>query len=317
MNDKIESINQFLKLRSAFADQCEDVIYHYTSSDGLMGILENSEIWLTNTAFVNDTTECKALNNEPRLFNNGSITNKHVMYSWQNFQHHLDGNDTYIASFSIGEESLLEQLRSYGNFRIGFDAKKLLRNPFNLYKCVYSKEEIAKWISEKSNLKEWEADLLDDNLKRAAAFNLIYAASRKYKNKHFKNENEVRLIAHSHHSWGLFTNSPSMYENDPPIHYRNQPGYNFPVPYVKFTLAEKSAPSDTQKKPSPENRMEMMRRKLIEERRLPRKLLPITEVLVGPMLHQKEAKLACEILLSDKGYANVKVENRDIPYRGF
>ena len=317
MNDRQEYINQVLNLINAFADKCEGVVYHYTSSNGLMGIIENSELWLTNTEFVNDTTECTALVTEPNLFPIGRISNKYVIDSWEYFKNNPASNDTYIISFSEGEGHLLEQLRAYGNFRIGFDAKQIRENPFNLYNCVYSEEEIADWIVEKSNLKEWDANLLDDDSKSAAAFSLIYAATRKYKNFHFKSENEVRLIVHSHHTWGLYTNSPSMYEHDPPIHYRIAPGYNFPVPYVKFILSEKTATSNTQEQHLPKNHIEMKKRKLTEERRIQRKLLPITEVLVGPMPNQKEAKLACEILLNDNGYNNVKVETRDIPYRGF
>ena len=47
-----------------------------------------------------------------------------------------------------------------------------------------------------------------------------------------------------------------------------------------------------------------------------RYLLPIREVLIGPMIHQEEAKFACKILLKDKGYENVKVNVSGIPYRG-
>lgn len=317
MIDRDEKIQHLLNLTNAFADQCDDVIYHYTSSDGLRGIVENSELWLTNTAFVNDTTECKALVRELDILKSGSIANKHVINSWNTFKQQPDGNNTYIVSFSKGEEYLLEQLRAYGNFRIGFDAKAMGNKKFNLFNCVYSKDEIIQWIIDKSKLPEWESEILNDDWKEAAAYKLIYAATRKYKNKHFKNEKEVRLIAHSHHTWEIYTNSPLMHEKDPPIYYKNHEKYNFPVPYVKYFLAEKSTQSDQQERSESESSVEMKRRKLNDEQKLQQDLLPITEVLVGPMLHQREAKLACKILLSDKGYNNVKVETKDIPYRGF
>ena len=138
------------------------------------------------TAFVNDTTECNALQKEPNLFIDSDFTNQYVWNQWNTFIKSPDTNDnTYIASFSRGEESL-EQWRAYGNFRIGFDAKKLNRSPFNLYQCVYLKEKIKNWILSKSKVKEWNADFLDDNFKNLAAFELIYIASRKYKNKYFQ-----------------------------------------------------------------------------------------------------------------------------------
>jgi hypothetical protein len=55
---------------------------------------------------------------------------------------------------------------------------------------------------------------------------------------------------------------------------------------------------------------------LKEEGKKERKLLPITEVIVGPMAHQKEARAAYEILLAERGYKSVGVSVSSIPYRG-
>ena len=64
--------------------------------------------------------------------------------------------------------------------------------------------------------------------------------------------------------------------------------------------------------------MRMKKRKLDEETSMTRRLLPIEEVLIGPMLHQKEAEIACNILLKNKGYTKKDILNvSDIPYRGF
>lgn len=68
MDERQQKLNQFNNLMAAFADPIDDVIYHYTTDEGLRGIIENSELWLTNTAFVNDTTECKALQQEKDVF---------------------------------------------------------------------------------------------------------------------------------------------------------------------------------------------------------------------------------------------------------
>ena len=317
MNNRMKRIEQSNKLIKAFADPCNGVIYHYTSADGLKGIIENSELWLTNTAFVNDITECKALQEEKNLFNDNAFSNNYVNDRWQKFiRYPDDDNNTYIASFSRGEESL-GQWRAYGNFRIGFKAKNLVARRFNLYKCVYQKEEIKKWILRKGKVKEWKGDCLDDLYKRGAAFNLIYAASRKYKNEHFSGEEEIRLIAVSHHTWGLFPNSPSMFEGDPPIHYRDHPAFKMPVPYVKFFIGDKLEQGKGSKNDRKETAIDMKKRKLKEEKDAVRERLPITEILIGPMPHQKEAGIACNILLKDNGYENVKVAVSKMPYRGF
>jgi hypothetical protein len=163
----------------------------------------------------------------------------------------------------------------------------------------------------KEKIDEWKG-LTDSEEKTNAAYNLLYVASMKYKNKHFKSEKEVRLIATSHHNW-IFQNTPEGYEDDLPIHFRRHPVYGFPVPYVKFFIEQDS--SDNTKRVK-ETEKQMKERKLKEESIKERKLLPITEVIVGPMAHQKEAKAACEILLAERGYKNVRVSVSSIPYRG-
>lgn len=313
----MKRIEQYKRLVKAFADPCNSIIYHYTSAEGLKGIIENSDIWLTNATFVNDTTECRALQMEKSLFDGIDFSNKYVADKWRRFIQYPDDNNTYIASFSRGKESL-EQWRAYGNFRIGFKAKDLVKRRFNLYECVYHKEQIKKWILKKSEVKEWEGDSLNDGSRKGAAFNLIYAASKKYKNKHFKEEREVRLVVISNHTWRPFySNSPSMFENDPPIHYRTHPIYKIPVPYVKFFIGDEKESENEQKEEVKETSRQMKERKINEEKNKRRNLLPITEVLIGPMLHQKEAEIACKILLKDKGYENVKVNVSSMPYRGF
>lgn len=313
MNERFNRLEQFESLMSALADSVDDMIYHYTSAEGLRGIIENNAIWLTNVAFVNDKTECKALQAEKDLFEDSDFTNDFVKNQWKSFiQSPYNDNNTYIASFSREEESL-GQWRAYGNFRIGFKDDKLIGPYSRLYPCVYSKQEIKDWILEKEKIKEWNGKDLNDEYKRGAALNLIYAASKKYKNIHFEQEREVRLISISHHTWEPYPNSPDMFKEDPPIHFRDHHVYKIPVPYVKFVI------DDDEPKPITigETEEEMKRRKLDEEQKRKRDRLPIEEILIGPMLHQEEAEIACKILLSDKGYKKVKVNLSNIPYRGF
>jgi hypothetical protein len=61
MDDREQHLKQVNELKKTFADPCDEIIYHYTSAKGFQGIIESGEIWLTNTEFVNDTIECKAL----------------------------------------------------------------------------------------------------------------------------------------------------------------------------------------------------------------------------------------------------------------
>lgn len=304
--------NLLSELLHAFSEPYRGLVYHYTSADGLAGIIRNHEIWMSNTAFMNDTTELRALQNNRSILNESDFMNEYVRRAWHDMplQRSFD-NNYYMASFSRAKD-LLEQWRAYGSFCIGFDARRLsLRKGISLYKCLYRSNDIRKWILDKEKLEGW-SKLKKKDRKEFLAFSLLYIASMKYKNEHFKSEREVRLITISNHNW-FYDNSPQMYEGDLPIHVRPHLEYGFPVPYVKFFIERDIKSNIPNVK---EKETEMKARKLKEEGIKQRKLLPITEVIIGPVAYQKEAKIACEILLAEKGYKNVKVSVSSIPYRG-
>ena len=35
-----------------------DILYHYTSQKGLLGILQTKKLWMTNILYLNDSSEC-------------------------------------------------------------------------------------------------------------------------------------------------------------------------------------------------------------------------------------------------------------------
>lgn len=287
-------------------------VYHYTSADGIAGIIGNHEIWMSNTAFTNDTTELRMLQNTPSILEEKDFTNKNMSRAWSNMSTppYFYTNYYYMASFSRARD-MLEQWRAYGAFCIGFDAKKLpLRKGISFYHCLYTAEDIKRWIVKNEWIKG--QDELKEDEKNFLAFNVLYIASMKYKNGHFKNEKEVRLITTSSHKW-FYENSPEMYENDLPIHVRRHPTHGFPVPYVKLFIEQDSKNEKSKVK---EKEMEMKARKMRDEGTKQRRPLPITEVIIGPVAYQEEAKAACEILLAERGYKGVKVNVSNIPYRG-
>jgi len=163
----------------------------------------------------------------------------------------------------------------------------------------------------KERISEWDS-ISNEDYKRAAAWNLVYIASMMFKNKHFRMEKEIRLVATSPHNWG-YLNSPEMHEDDLPIHFRPHRLYGFPVPYLKVFIERES---NNRPEGTKETETQMKERKLNQEATKPHELLPITEVIVGPMAYQKEARTACEILLSERGYKQVTPTVSDIPYRG-
>lgn len=311
--DKYETLR---KLIQAFSEPYKGTVYHYTSADGISGIIDKHEIWMSNTAFMNDPNELKELEKATDI-KDSDFTNDAVKERWHEMVDRTRTNemtepDYYMASFSRKRDSL-EQWRAYGNFCIGFEAGKLaiIRRRIFLYECLYTEDELRKWILEKEKIPEWTS-LPDEDQRNNAAYNLVHVAPMKYKNKHFSTEEEIRLVAISHHNWGVYTGSPVMYEDDLPIHFRPHPLYGFPLPYLKFFIERES---NNRPQGTKETETQMKERKLKEEAAKQRELLPITEVIVGPMAYQREAITACEILLFERGYKLVPVKS-DIPYRG-
>jgi len=157
-SDRKQHYERIGNLIKTFADPCDGIIYHYTSAEGFQGIIESGELWLTNTNFVNDITECKILQEEAQkgLFKeNELLDNQYVQKWWKLFKEDKNkDNNYYIASFSKVPDSL-EQWRAYGNFCIGFDSQNFKKDNFQLFECVYDKEAIKQWIIEKEKAKEW------------------------------------------------------------------------------------------------------------------------------------------------------------------
>lgn len=314
------NLKQSQNLLAAFKDRVRGSVYHYTSAEGFRGIVASSEIWLTNTAFVNDTAECRTfwdLKKED-VFGTDPFPNRHVEAYWDDWaeiRRKQRDNTHYIASFS-SKENQLQQYRAYGGVCIGFEATALQARGFHFYRCVYAMRQIKKWIRKKSELGRWE-DVCDRDARNAAR-DLLFAASVKYKSEHYGGECEVRLFCESQHVWQRWPKTPLMYEREPPIHSRDHMVYKIPVPYVKFFTSLGKAKEDLPwaKCTPTETGREMKDRRLREEDRASRGPLPITEVWIGPMARQEEAKLACEILLQEKGYDNVPVIASTIPYRG-
>jgi hypothetical protein len=54
---EIESRFESLTAEEAAAEKPPDVLHHYTSSEGLLGIIQAHELWATNVLYLNDASE--------------------------------------------------------------------------------------------------------------------------------------------------------------------------------------------------------------------------------------------------------------------
>ena len=106
-----------------------DLIYHYTSLDGFVGIVESGTIWLSDYAYLNDTREL-AHGAELVLDVIDEIrkteTAEGVLGLLQTWEKGIQQNThrICIASFSADGDSL-GQWRSYGPVALGFEPRNL------------------------------------------------------------------------------------------------------------------------------------------------------------------------------------------------
>lgn len=236
--DRNKCFKTMNKLVNKIEDRITGTLWHYTTAEGFKGIIESNEIWMTNALFVNDKTELRASFENDDIFKDIQFKNTDFNV-FKSESREVDVDDCYLASFSKKDDSL-GQFRSYGNYCIGFDPKKLKNNKSSLYKCVYKIADIKKWIISRDKLKEWQNECFDNEegqyYKISAFYDVLFARRAKFKDKHYESEKEIRLLVVSNSSWGVSSQSPTLFCEQPSIYFRDHDLFNVPVPYVKFLI---------------------------------------------------------------------------------
>lgn len=258
-------------------EQTPSILYHYTNMSGLIGIISNKEIWMTNIKYCNDRKEYdygrkyiislleknKNVNSEE---NEICQRVKNIENKWRNI----------ISVFSVSEEKdLLSQWRGYTNngngYSIGFDLSKysdltkhkdtgLIYFPI---KCIYNEEEIIpifkkvmKYLIERyRDNKIWNNSLI---------IRLFTILSIILKDKSFKEEKEWRLI------------SISTIEK-----YSFRRGQQMIIPYLRIN----------------------------------RKNIKIKEIIIGPVIDYELSLNSIKLLLISNSEKDCVIEKSKIPYQ--
>ena len=254
----------------------DEILYHYTTQQGFLGILKDREIWASSILHLNDASEFRygvdiALR-AARTMRMTPDAPQRVQKVISAFQFILD---VFVASFSSNGDEL-GQWRAYGQhggLSIGFDVASLrtlaTRQDYRLQKCNYDPEQ------HDAEIKKVIEEMVQALPSPEAPFSLLrkfMSLAPIFKHSSFKGEEE----------WRLFTVLPILHAKRAEFRV----GKSFIVPYRKFSLAE-----------SPDGP------------------LPIRRIVVGPTPHADLLERTVRACLFNHGVKSSEVVKSDIPYR--
>jgi hypothetical protein len=279
-------------------EESDKILYHYTSLEGILGIIESNSIWATNILYLNDASELnyaegllreQVLNFQKGLGNAFMPEYMFFQSLMKNIEYFFVRNDFFVCSFSE-KDDLLSQWRGYcprgTGFSLGFKFSKLkecvIQQNFSIMRCSYDENEqigALRKLIEQTSLRfrregkpDWEVlsiELIIEFIKLAPTF----------KHPKFKEENEWRIIAN------LFPPGAIPRKYYELINFR--PGQSMVVPYIKISLPKEG-----------EN-------------------LLINKIVVGPTHDPNLSKASVEMLLRSKNVNFDEVNYSTIPYRNW
>jgi Protein of unknown function (DUF2971) len=209
-------------------------LYHYTTANGLEGIIRTRAIWASDYRFLNDATEFNyGLSIFDRIFDPSVVPLPDVSEMIGRFRKATSEFSLLIASF-CKHHDLLSQWRGYSDaagYAVGLNAEWLQQNAevqgFHLVPVCYDIGTQDRIIRDKIKLlKTWveqsQSRTLFEVTKEWWAHILLSIAA--LKNEHFKEEVEYRLVKVTD-SWPLGINA--------------RPSRRGLIPYLPFRLDAK------------------------------------------------------------------------------
>ena len=203
-----------------------DIVYHYTSPEGLMGITASQSLWATDMNYLNDSSEqrhifCLAkslVGDNKDKWNAGfceSLLNQCIQkiekYDIKNRLLFVDKTDAYVVSFSLDPDNLnmwkyyTKTANSIG-YNIGFRKKELVSISELEYwtygKVIYSEIEQKTILSDTLLKFEELYASQPDSFGKAQVFQILMATLNNlavfFKHPAFSDEQEFRLIIYNH-----------------------------------------------------------------------------------------------------------------------
>lgn len=263
-------------------------ISHYTTLEGLKGIIQSGSLWASNASYLNDRAELQhALKASKRAIE--KITTQKALRTWgdllkQVFAELEKGGipDTYVACFCRDNDNL-SQWRGYGGkvqgVSVTFDRPKLASR-FKPEKATFFKVRYSK-LSTASKL----SDALTSELHDIADLNEILGAGRKSEQLQDLHGRISALLPRFKH-----------------LGFQDEKEW-------RFVIQRTVAPEDLCFRVS-DNKLVPY----IEIGKLEAKL-PILSVRIGPGPDQELTAQSVRLFLAAKGYHDVEVSISDVPFR--
>jgi len=238
-------------VRDLYAEQPRDILYHYTSLEGVMGIVESRSLRATDIRFFNDYAEMRSTADHLRSAiaqrMGDAKRNARLFVQLQDWLSHriAAGHMLYVACFTTNG-NLLSQWRSYcptaKGVSLGFRPEKICssatQQSFRIGKCVYDPQVQQRFAATILDVIEDIAERKGetrDPCKRhpSQSFHDVFeevevdllGAAALLKHPSFHEEQEWRAV------------SPVMTNYvDAPIEYRE--GRSMLLPFMRFALPE-------------------------------------------------------------------------------
>jgi|SRR5579862_6291573 len=260
---------------------------HYTNLPGLVGIVNDSEMWASNVSFLNDRRELLyGLDAAAKVVK--SLSSREKFNAWRKpldkaIARLKSGRipNTYALCF-CEKSDLLSQWRGYGGSEQGisivFDTNKLVDSlskghfKASLFPVIYgqldAKSEIKYALTEKvAEFEASESDADDDRVEIAQSF--LSELLPQFKHIGFQEEQE----------WRIVVQHKTIRSS---VHFRAKT--NVLIPYLKLRIGENGQ-------------------------------IPIKYIRIGPGREQELTRKSVELYLSSKSYNNVEIRVSSVPYR--
>jgi hypothetical protein len=284
-------------LTERYSPGVSQVIYHYTSPEGLLGIVEKNEFWMSDYSFMNDAEELTyGLALAKQRFEKCAQAlpfAADLLRKWGN-PSDLSDLRVCVGSFSLRGDSL-SQWRAYGSIAVGFEVGPLMfgyNNSVRMNRVIYEPEKQERFIDLMAHLSA-SAYAEDKKNLPAAEVARIYGIRGEgetllevtafFKHPTFADEHEARIV---HIEDRKVYESLKIY----PTPQRFRVSGDILLPY----LTTRDVATFPDKYPDK---------------------LPIVEIVIGPSRHAQVLERGVERLLAARGYGSVKVTRSTAPVR--